>query len=479
MTATVMISKGRPEDAVPILRAALQEGMQPEHEGNIRRLLGDALGECQRYAEARTELTLASEILDEVNDQRNTVETLGGLAIIEMEEGRSDVANEIYRRAIDISNDIGFRYGVAVNSLNLGNSLQLGGKIGPALEAYERAIAGFLMLENERGRAFVNSNLASLRHHLLGDDTRAADAANQALTFYEASSDPRGQAQCLEVLADIARRSGAHDESQRLLDAGHRCLDHTDDAWLTIQLSVTEAKLELDQGNVSEALVILARSEALCSDSGANDLAGAIAAANARAYFEVGDIEQLLELPEIDNPVDEMQISHWKWQAARSAGEPEVAYGHLERSAMLLEEWTATLSLVDRELAMRATPEVVAIVSEWRVARPHVVHVHLPGIMAPRGRAVRSDELVEVAWTVQHATDAVVVSPQDRRRQVVTRLLAEAEDQMAAPGIADIATILGVSEATIRRDLAALRAGGRTVTTRGGRQVGPTQSSPE
>jgi DeoR/GlpR family transcriptional regulator of sugar metabolism len=49
------------------------------------------------------------------------------------------------------------------------------------------------------------------------------------------------------------------------------------------------------------------------------------------------------------------------------------------------------------------------------------------------------------------------------------RLAEQAEQQGGAPRVEDLAETLGVSEATVRRDLAALRKAGIDVTTRGSR----------
>ena len=58
-----------------------------------------------------------------------------------------------------------------------------------------------------------------------------------------------------------------------------------------------------------------------------------------------------------------------------------------------------------------------------------------------------------------------------RRRHRLQRLLTEAEAQGAAPTVDDLARALGVSRATVKRDLAALRQAGMAVRTRGARTL--------
>ncbi|RLC91285.1 MAG: hypothetical protein DRI79_03270 [Chloroflexi bacterium] len=55
------------------------------------------------------------------------------------------------------------------------------------------------------------------------------------------------------------------------------------------------------------------------------------------------------------------------------------------------------------------------------------------------------------------------------RRHRLLRLLREAADQAAAPTVPALAAALDVSERTVKRDLAALRAAGHDVHTRGSR----------
>jgi hypothetical protein len=97
-----------------------------------------------------------------------------------------------------------------------------------------------------------------------------------------------------------------------------------------------------------------------------------------------------------------------------------------------------------------------------------------PGRSRPRRRLLRAGpqrtpcarEWVEVRWHL--------VLPEDSRagalrRQRVVRLAREAAEQGALPTVDDLAQALGVNAKTIKRDLAALRAAGQAVRTRGAR----------
>jgi len=82
---------------------------------------------------------------------------------------------------------------------------------------------------------------------------------------------------------------------------------------------------------------------------------------------------------------------------------------------------------------------------------------------------LRDDEFVEVVWTVAAPEDDEISGKAARRRHRLLRLLREAAGQSAAPTVAALAAALDASARTIKRDLAALRAEGHDVRTRGAR----------
>jgi len=97
------------------------------------------------------------------------------------------------------------------------------------------------------------------------------------------------------------------------------------------------------------------------------------------------------------------------------------------------------------------------------------IQVRLARADAPTGKPLRGEELVEVTWTVEAPGDGEITGKADRRRVCLLRLLEEAESQGAAPTLADLAQALGVSDRTVKRDLADLRQAGRAPRTRGSR----------
>ena len=88
----------------------------------------------------------------------------------------------------------------------------------------------------------------------------------------------------------------------------------------------------------------------------------------------------------------------------------------------------------------------------------------------PRGRPLRDDELADVLWTIASAEDEAVRAEAGKvaeRQARLRRLCDEALAQGAEPTVGDLASALGVNGRTIDRDIAALRAAGALIVTRG------------
>ena len=88
----------------------------------------------------------------------------------------------------------------------------------------------------------------------------------------------------------------------------------------------------------------------------------------------------------------------------------------------------------------------------------------------PRGRPLRPEELVEVVWTIELPDQREVglaANKATARQERLRRLCAEAAAQGAEPTVGDLANALGVTARTVDRDIAALRASGELLATRG------------
>ena len=101
---------------------------------------------------------------------------------------------------------------------------------------------------------------------------------------------------------------------------------------------------------------------------------------------------------------------------------------------------------------------------------PGQVRVRLARQGTPRGRPLRADEMADIFWTIASAEDAQARAQGGKvaeRQRRIRRLCAEAHAQGAEPSVDDLAAVLGVTSRTVDRDIAALRAAGEQITTRG------------
>ena len=103
--------------------------------------------------------------------------------------------------------------------------------------------------------------------------------------------------------------------------------------------------------------------------------------------------------------------------------------------------------------------------------RPGQIRQVIAAAGAPHGRPLRETEMIEVVWTIKAGVEDLEVleehGSQALRQVRILRLVDEALDQGGEPTQEDLGAALGVTARTIRSDIAALRARGYRVATRG------------
>jgi hypothetical protein len=103
--------------------------------------------------------------------------------------------------------------------------------------------------------------------------------------------------------------------------------------------------------------------------------------------------------------------------------------------------------------------------------RPGQIRQVIAAAHAPHGIPLRQTELVDVTWTLDAGEEDLEVLRKHGhvalRRVRLLRLVEEALDQSGEPTQEDLARVLGVGVRTIRSDIAALKANGINVVTRG------------
>ena len=478
LTALGMIAcfGGRAAEGVRHLEeAAGFRGTDRRQEADARNALGQNLIDLQRFGEAESQLLAALALYGELEDRRGQAEVLGMLGTLRMERGEPEAAESDFRKAIETSKTIGYRHGEAVYEMNLAILYVITNRLGSALESFEAAAHTYGLMGNKRGRALVQSNAAWMRHSRLGQDERARASIDEALVVYNEIGDLRGEAQCLGMLGSIEARAGDLDGAWKLFESAVQLAEVVQDQWLSAQILREYASSELTADLAESALHHATRAEEICHQIGMDDLAVGVQSLRGRILLRIGRTDEALR--ETATASDSMRpgielahlIHYAHGLALHAVGHHGESHLEFERAYEVLMEIVSDLDPVNRQLALEQVPEHVMIVDWWRSKRPVTEIFTLASVSAPTGRTLRADEYVAVHWTTSEPADLDIHDKVERRHHRIRRLLEQAAAQGGSPTVGDLARALSSSEATIRRDLTAIRSSGDRITTRGSR----------
>ena len=478
LTALGMIAcfGGRAAEGVRYLEEAADfRGTDRRQEADARNALGQNLIDLQRFGEAESQLLAALGLYGDLEDARGQAEVLGMLGTLRMERGEPESAEKDFRRAIEMSRNIGYRHGEAVYQMNLGILYVITNRLGSALESFESASETYEAIGNQRGLALVQSNAAWLWHSRLGEDERADKSIAKAMRVYEEIRDERGIAQCMGMRGSISAKRGELDTAWSQFEDGWGLAKRVSDQWLSAQILREYAASELQAGLPDRALVHVSEAEAICEQTGMDDLAIGVRALRGRILLRLGKTD--IALAETTRAIEALRpgielahLIHYAHGLALHAAEHHASsHYQFEQAYKVLRAIVSDLDEGDRLQALDSVPEYREIIEWWRARKPEIAQVELAASGAPTGRSLRSDEYVQVRWTISDPSDLDIRNKVDRRHHRILRLLAEAHAEGASPTVTDLANALTISEATVRRDLGHLRRNGRRADTRGSR----------
>ena len=449
-----------------------QEHGDPLLLAQIYRERGNALLGLGRHNEARPEFARALKLFRTHHQPREEVETLHLMAILATEQGDYEEARALYEQELVLAREIGFLLGEAKALINTGNLDYLAGRYYHALLRYDEAKALFTHLRYVRGIALAQFNRCAIVLDMLGADEEVLEDIEMGLRLAREVGDPIGVGQAKSQLAayyyyaaDLTKAEVYYREGLDMLLANRQL-------WMAQQDLRALAQVKVEQGKPDEALALLDQADALGEELGATQPDAFGLSVRAMAYLQRGELEAALHWSQ--------QAMAWRhhgqgYLAAYTHAQVLQALGREEESAQAIEEAWHLLqqALSDfppelKERSLRRIPSHRAIAEAYH-RLGQVVQVRLPRADAPLGRPLRADEWVMVQWTVHAPEDERIGNKVARRRHRLQRLLKEAEAQGAAPTVDDLAEALGVSRATIKRDVAALRREGLAVRTRGAR----------
>ena len=446
-------------------------------EVDILRSLGVLLAYRGQYRQSQRHLQVALQIYRQTDDRRGEAETLNNLGSVAdyLEDFAS--AKTWYEESLHVCQAIGYRRGEGDTLNNLGVLADGAGDYQAARDYYEQCLGIYKEINYRQGEAWVLGNLGYL-FDLCGDykksrayyeaalaaareigdrQSEAANLADMALFLYHSGDHVTARQYSREALSIAQELGDRFVEGHALHNLGHSlaALDESDAA-----LRAYEQAVVLRCGAEEHSLAMESRAGIARVALMKGDITAALA--------QVERILAQLKDDGLEGLYEPLRVYFTCYQVLRAAGKAR-ADEILDMIWHQLQERGA--SIRDEDLS-RSFMENVVIHREIDAAYHQIqdaLTIRLPRVDMPTGRPLTDDETIEVTWTVAAPEDDEIIGKANRRRHRIRRLLREASEQGAEATVNDLAQALDVSARTIKRDLAALRAAGHEITTRGSR----------
>lgn len=436
---------------------------------------GDVLMSLGRHVEARPYLEQALALYRQQGDPRGEADALHLLAVLVSEQGDLPLARHYYEEELRLCKAIGFLHGETRALVNVGNLDLLESRYHQALMHYDAAANLARQVQNPQAEMMILFNRSSVLLEMFGADPQALEDIEAGLAITQAIGDTvgEGHAQCL--FGEYYFYQGDYERAETHFRQGIAILKETKQFWMVQQDLRTWARVYLARGEPDAALALLDEAQRVGREMGVDQIDVLACALRAQAYSQQGDADAARTwaqraLAHLDSHVGRgYLVAFLCAQVLEEVGESTQAEMAMSRAWTLLQEALAGLPPDLQAKSLEDMPDHRRILQAHR-ASMQKTRVRLARADAPIGRPLREDEWVEVLWTLHSPEDERVRGKVARRQHRLRRLLREASDQGGAPTVDDLAAALGVSRATIKRDLAALRRRGEPVHTRGSKR---------
>jgi tetratricopeptide (TPR) repeat protein len=405
-------------------------------ESDALKNLGTLADYLADYASAEAYYEQALHICREIGYRRGECDMLNNLGIIYDGQGDYSRAKAHYERALHISHEIGYRQTWVVG--NLGTVFSALGCYDDARACYEESLAICREIGSRQSECVALANLSLVFHHL-GDDKAAQDYGRQTLHLAQDLGDRYVESYALNYLGNALTGLGQWLKAVEMYRQAMAIRRELGSLNLAVESLAGLSRVFLAQGDLTQAQ---AQVEEILS------------------YLEDGTLEG----------TDEPFQVYLTCYRVLCAGRDPRAEGILANAHRLLQERAARIE--DKGLRWSFLDSVVAhreIIAAYQEVHACQLTVRLARADVSASRSPRDAEWVEVTWTVAVPEDDEIAGKVARRRHRLLRLLRQAAEQGAVPTVADLAAALDAGERTVKRDLAALRAEGHEVCTRGTR----------
>jgi predicted ATPase/DNA-binding SARP family transcriptional activator len=446
---------------------------QPIPQAQTNQVMANALLGLERYAEAREHLDRALHLFMESEDRRGEADVLHLLAILATKQGDNLLAHEYYQRELTICKQIGFLYGESKALFNIGNLYFLEGSYYPAQQHYEAAAQLFRRLKIPRGEMMALFNHAAIRLTMFGAEESTLSDINTGLALTEDIGDVIGKGQGSSLLAGYYFHGGDLIQAQAYSEKGIGILLEMKQSWMALQDMPLLIDILLARDEVDAALAHLSRVEEMARDdeSPAN---AKLQALQARAHWRKGDHIAARHWAQkammtLQRRVNQGHLAaYWCMKVFQGIGDEKRAEEALIIAWEMLQHMLAGFSPELRKKSLARRPAHRHIAKAYQGLNMMVTTL-LAMADAPTGRPLTPEECVTVRWTIHSPEDRRITGKVALRHHRLRRLAGEAEQAGAAPTVDDLASALGVSRATIKRDMAAMRRAGAPLRTRGNR----------
>jgi tetratricopeptide (TPR) repeat protein len=159
---------GRPDDALPLLREALQirrDAKNPAGEASVLNALGVVYLAKGSFDDAQTNFEQALQIREKKPVPTEMAETLHNLGETHSKMGRYDESLKSYARALQFRRDGSDKRGAAIESYSMGTIFDYMGRYGAAVKAKEDALQAFRDLKLS-GNMWLGEFLSGLGNSL-------------------------------------------------------------------------------------------------------------------------------------------------------------------------------------------------------------------------------------------------------------------------------------------------------------------------